>query len=151
MLQNEIYSKQALGNAGQISKAEHAFLATQTGVAVNDIKVGSAVGIGTNQGEITNTNLTADNFLGFCVKDRLINAVSDTDIYPSGSNVTAITKGSIYIKAPATATQGQAVNITSAGVVSFGTVGSGAFDTGWRVSVGGASGDVIEITTTYKG
>ena len=97
MLQTEVYAKQALGNAGQISKAEHAFLATQTGVAVNDIKVGSAVGIGVNQGEITNANLTADNFLGFCVKDRMINAAADTDIYISGSNVTAITKGSIYI------------------------------------------------------
>ena len=151
MLQTEIYTKQGLGSVGQISKSEHAFLSTTSGVAVNDIAIGSPVAFGTNQGEITNANLTADNFLGFCVKDRLINSIDETDIYPQGSNVTAITQGSVFIKAPAQATQGQAVNVNGNGVVSFGTAGSGAFATGWRVSVGGEINEVIEITTTYKG
>lgn len=151
MLQTEIYTKQGLGSVGQISKAEHSFLSTTTGVATEDIAIGSAVGIGAKQGEFIKSGLTSDNFLGFCVKDRLINSVDETDIYPKGTNITAVTQGSIYIKAPTQAIQGEVVNVTPQGVISFGAAASGAFATGWRVSVGGEANEVIEITTTYKG
>lgn len=149
-MQTQIHNKQALGVNGVISKAETQYLATIQGVLMQDTQIGSAVAFGTNENELINTGITADNFVGFVVRDGFINSCeTPTQTYKKGDTATIITKGSLFITAPADATQGQYVNVAANGAITFGDT-SAATSYGWRVATGGASGEVIEITTTLK-
>lgn len=149
-MQTTIYNKQSIGVNGTISKAETQYLATIQGVLMQDTQIGSAVAFGTNENEIVNIGITADNFVGFVVRDGFINTENvPTQTYKQGDTATIITKGSLFITAPAEATQGQYVNVASGGGLSF-SDSAGATSCGWRVATGGASGEVIEITTTLK-
>ena len=149
-MQTQIHTKQALGVNGTISKAETQFLATIQGVLMQDTQIGTPVAFGTNENELVNTGITADNFVGFVVRDGFINSCeTPTQTYKKGDTATIITKGSLFITAPADATQGQYVNVASGGALSF-SDSAGATSCGWRVATGGASGEVIEITTTLK-
>lgn len=149
-MQTTIYNKQSIGINGTISKAETQYLATIQGVLMQDTQIGSAVAFGTNENELVNTGITADNFVGFVVRDGFINTENvPTQTYKQGDTATIITKGSLFITAPANATQGQYVNVASGGVLSF-SDSAGATSCGWRVATGGASGEVIEITTILK-
>lgn len=146
-MQTEIFTKQALGVNGVISKAETQYLATIQGVLMQDTQIGKAVAFGEQEGELVTTGITADNFVGFVVRDGFINSCeTPTEIYKQGDTATIITKGSLFITAPADAKQGQYVNIASDGALTF-SDSAGATSYGWRVSTGGASGEVIEITT----
>ena len=149
-MQTQIHTKQSLGINGQISKAETQLLATIQGVLMQDTQIGSAVAFGTNENEFINTGITADNFVGFVVRDGFINSCeTPTQAYKKGDTATIITKGSLFIAAPANAKQGQYVNVASGGALTF-SDSAGATSCGWRVSIGGASGAVIEITTTLE-
>ena len=146
-MQTEINKKQAVGVNGVISKAETRYLATIQGVLMQDTQIGKAVAFGTNENELVTTGITADNFVGFVVRDGFINSCeTPTEIYKKGDTATIITKGSLFITAPADAKQGQYVNIASGGALTFSN-SAGATSYGWRVATGGASGEVIEITT----
>lgn len=149
-MQTQIHNKQALGVNGVISKAETQYLATIQGVLMQDTLIGAPVAFGTNENELVNTGITADNFVGFVVRDGFINSCeTPTQTYKKGDTATIITKGNLFITAPADATQGQYVNVASGGGLSF-SDSAGATSCGWRVATGGASGEVIEITTTLK-
>lgn len=149
-MQTTIYNKQSIGINGTISKAETQLLATIQGVLMQDTQIGTPVAFGTNENELVNTGITADNFVGFVVRDGFINTENvPTETYKQGDTATIITKGSLFITAPADAAQGQFVNVASGGVLSF-SDSAGATSCGWRVATGGASGEVIEITTTLK-
>lgn len=149
-MQTEINTKQALGVNGTISKAETQYLATIQGVLMQDTQTGKAVAFGTNENELVNTGITASNFVGFVVRDGFINSCeTPTEIYKKGDTATIITKGSLFITAPTDAKQGQYVNIASGGALTF-SDSAGATSYGWRVATGGASGEVIEITTTLE-
>ena len=148
-MQTTIYKEQALGVNGVISKAESQFLATIQGVLMQDTQIGTPVAFGTNENELVNTGITAANFVGFVVRDEFINScVTPTEIYKAGRTVTVLTKGSLYITAPANAKQGQYVNIAANGTITF-TNASGEL-TPFRVATGGLQGEVIEITTILK-
>lgn len=148
-MQTEIYKNQSLGVNGDISKAETQYLATIQGVLMQNTAVGSAVGFGTNEGEFVNTGITAAKFVGFVVRDGFINSENTPiDEYKKGDTATIITKGSLFITATADAKQGQYVNIAANGALTFAD-SAGATSYGWRVSVGGANGEVIEITTQF--
>ena len=148
-MQTEIYNKQALGINGVISKAETQYLATIQGVLMQDTQIGKAVAFGEQEGELVMTGITADNFVGFVVRDGFINSCeTPTEIYKQGDTATIITKGSLFITAPADAKQGQYVNIASNGAITF-TNASGEL-TPFRVVTGGLQGEVIEITTILK-
>ena len=148
-MQTQIHNKQALGINGQISKAETQLLATIQGVLMQDTQIGTPVAFGTNENELINTGITAANFVGFVVRDGFINSCeTPTQTYKQGDTVTVLTKGSLFITAPTDAKQGQYVNIASNGAITF-TNSSGEL-TPFRVVTGGASGEVIEITTILK-
>ena len=148
-MQTEIYNKQALGINGVISKAETQYLATIQVVLMQDTQIGKAVAFGEQEGELVMTGITADNFVGFVVRDGFINSCeTPTEIYKQGDTATIITKGSLFITAPAAAKQGQYVNIASNGAITF-TNASGEL-TPFRVVTGGLQGEVIEITTILK-
>lgn len=149
-MQTQIHTKQALGINGVISKAETQSLATIQGVLMQDTLIGAPVAFGTNENELVTTGITAANFVGFVVRDGFINSCeTPTETYKQGDTATIITKGSLFITAPADAKQGQYVNIASGGALSF-SDSAGATSYGWRVSTGGTSGEVIEITTILK-
>ena len=148
-MQTQIHTKQALGINGVISKAETQLLATIQGVLMQDTQIGTPVAFGTKENELVNTGITAANFVGFVVIDGFINSCeTPTQTYKQGDTVTVLTKGSLFITAPTDAKQGQYVNIASNGAITF-TNSSGEL-TPFRVATGGASGEVIEITTTLK-
>lgn len=148
-MQTTIYKEQSLGVNGVISRAESQFLATVQGVLMQDTQIGTPVAFGTNENELVNTDITASNFVGFVVRDEFINScVTPTEIYKAGRTATVITKGSLFITAPADAKQGQYVNIASNGAITF-TNASGEL-TPFRVLTGGLQGDIIEITTILK-
>lgn len=147
-MQTQIHTKQALGVNGTISKAETQYLATIQGVLMQDTQIGTPVAFGTNENELVTTGITEDNFVGFVVRDGFINTENvPTETYKKGDTATIITKGSLFITAPANAKQGQYVNIASGGALTFSDEASSY---GWCVATGGASGEVIEITTTLK-
>lgn len=149
-MQTTIYNKQSIGVNGTISKAETQYLATIQGVLMQDTQIGKAVAFGTNENELVTTGITADNFVGFVVRDGFINTENvPTQTYKQGDTATIITKGNLFITAPADATQGQYVNVASGGALTF-SDSAGATSCGWRVATGGASGEVIEITTILK-
>lgn len=148
-MQTTIYNKQSIGINGTISKAETQLLATIQGVLMQDTQIGTPVAFGTNENELVNTGITAANFVGFVVRDGFINTENvPTQTYKQGDTATILTKGSLFITAPANAKQGQYVNIAANGAITF-TNSSGEL-TPFRVATGGASGEVIEITTTLK-
>lgn len=150
-MQTTIYNKQSIGVNGTISKAETQFLATIQGVLMQDTQVGTPVAFGTNENELVNTGITIDNFVGFVVRDGFINSCeTPTQTYKQGDTATIITKGSLFITAPADARQGQCVNIAGNGALSFSAVGDAANYYVWRVSKGGLQGEIIEITTELQ-
>ena len=153
-MQTEVKNKQALGVNGVIAEANGEFLATIGGVLVADTTIGKPVGFGTGENEFINTGLTADKFVGFVTRTNFISSDNTPiEAYKGGDSVIVITQGNLYVKTPAIATQGQYVNCSADGVISFSdsaTAPSGSFATGWRVKVGGAVGEVIEITTALK-
>lgn len=147
-MQTEIYTKQSLGINGQISKAESQYLATIQGVLMQDTQIGQAVTFGKNDGELISNNITAVTFVGFVVRDGYLPSCDlPTETYKAGSNVTVITKGSLFIMANADAKQGDYVNVANDGTLSFTNSENAMNYVGWRVSTGGKSGEVIEITT----
>lgn len=153
-MQTEIHNKQALGVNGTFAEGLSEYSATIGGVLVADTAIGKPVGFGTSENEFINTGLTDINFVGFVTRTNYINSeLVPTENYKSGDSVIVATKGNLFITTQQEATQGQYVNCAANGAISFSdnaTAPSGSFATGWRVKVGGAVGEVIEITTGFK-
>lgn len=158
--QKTINKTQALGSAGQISKAFHNYCNTFSAIAGDDkICVGCFVQAGTNDGEVKDASGEAitGKILGVVVKDKYISSCGTeaVHIYRQGDNVTILNAGNIFIEAEANAKQGQYVHLSKdAGVLSFDDAidtGGTKVYTGFRVSVGNSdpytADGIIEITT----
>lgn len=161
--QKTVNKTQALGSAGQISKAFHNYCNTFSAIAGDDkICVGCFVQStsGTNEREVIDASGEAitGKILGVVVKDKYISSCGTeaVHIYRQGDNVTILNAGNIFIEAEVEAKQGQYVHLSKdAGVLSFDdeidATGATKVYTGFRVSVGNADPyadeGIIEITT----
>ena len=158
--QKQINKSQALGSAGQISKAFHNYCNTFSAVATDEnVSVGCFVQAGANDGEVKGASGVAvtGKILGVVVKDKYISSCGTeaVDTYRVGDNVTILNAGNIFIEVKAAAKVGQYVHLVKAtGVLSFDdaidTGGTKTY-TGFRVSKGNqapyTADGIIEITT----
>lgn len=159
--QKTINKAQALGSAGQISKAFHNYCNTFSAVATDEhVCVGCFVQAGAKDGEVKGASGQAitGKILGVVVKDRYINSCGTqaVHIYNAGENVTILNAGNIFIEVEANAEVGKYIHLSiAAGVLSFDdaidTTGVDKVYTGFRVSKGNAdpytNKGIIEITT----
>ena len=158
--QKTVSKTQALGSAGQISKAFHNYCNTFSAVATDEnVGVGCFVQAGTNDGEVKGASGQAvtGKILGVVVKDKYISSCGTEAVntYKVGDNVTILNAGNIFIEVKAAAAVGKYVHLVKAdGSLSFDDAidngGTKAY-TGFRVSVGNAApyatNGIIEITT----
>lgn len=157
--QTQAYSKQALGSAGEISKAFHSFCNVETAVAGDEkccvgcfvqTKTGS-----TNENEVIGASGVAisGNVVGVVVKANYINSEKTTHIYKKGDNLSIITAGSVFIEVDNVKVEkGKFVflkNDTGTLIFDDKMVKADHTFTGWVVSKGNAEAKdgVIEITT----
>lgn len=160
--QKTVNKTQALGSAGQISKAFHNYCNTFSAVVAeaDSVCVGCFVQSTAKDGEVKGASGKAitGKILGVVVKDRYINSCGTEAVntYKQGDNVTILNAGNIFIKVEAEAKQGKYVHLSKdAGALSFDdeidTTGATKVYTGFRVSVGNAApyadNGIIEITT----
>lgn len=158
--QKTINKAQALGSAGQISKAFHNYCNTFSAVATDDkVSVGCFVQVGANDGEVKGASGVAvtGKILGVVVKDKYISSCGTEAVntYKVGDNVTILNAGNIFIEVESEAKVGQYVHLVKAtGALSFDdNIDNGGTKTytGFRVSVGNAApyatNGIIEITT----
>jgi hypothetical protein len=159
--QKTVNQTQALGSAGQISKAFHNYCNTFSAVATDEhVGVGCFVQAGAKDGEVKGASgqEITTKILGVVVKDKYIssNGTEAVDIYRQGDNVTILNAGNIFIKVEANAAVGKYVHLSKAdGALLFedtiDTTGTDKVYTGFRVSKGNAAPDaangIIEITT----
>lgn len=158
--QKTVNKTQALGSAGQISKAFHNYCNTFSAVVAeaDSVCVGCFVQSTDKDGEVKGASGKAitGKILGVVVKDRYINSCGTEAVntYKQGDNVTILNAGNIFIKVEAEAKQGQYVFLKDAdGALAFGdtnTLQDHTY-TGFRVSIGNADPytkeGIIEITT----
>ena len=158
--QKTVSKTQALGSAGQISKAFHNYCNTFSAVATDEnVCVGCFVQAGTNDGEVKGASGQAvtGKILGVVVKDKYISSCGTEAVntYKVGDNVTVLNAGNIFIEVKAAAKVGQYVHlVTATGALSFDdNIDNGGTKTytGFRVSVGNAApyatNGIIEIST----
>lgn len=157
--QKQVKQTQALGSAGQISKAFHNYCNTFSAVATDEhVCVGCFVQAGTNDGEVKGASGQAitTKILGVVVKDKYIssNGTEAVHIYRQGDNVTIINAGNVFIECESVATAGQYVFLKNDnGTLVFNDTNtlSDHTYTGWRVAVGNKApydtDGIIEITT----
>lgn len=158
--QKQVNKTQALGSAGQISKAFHNYCNTFSAIAADEnVYAGCFVQAGDQDGEVKGASgqaITA-KILGVVVKDKYISSCGTeaVHIYRQGDNVTILNAGNIFIGVEAQAKVGQYVHLSNdAGALSFDdNIDNGGTKTytGFRVSKGNAAPyiteGVIEITT----
>ena len=159
--QKQVNLKQALGNVGQISKANHSFCNVIPAIAADEfVKVGSFVQSkatgATNENEVIGASGKAisGSILGVVVRDSLKVAGDSTPTLEvkKGENCAILTEGSIFIETSLQAKKGQYVFLKTAdGSLGFyGTTTQNDYTyTGFRVSKGNdtATAGLIEITT----
>ena len=159
--QQTVKQTQALGSAGQISKAFHNYCNTFSAVVAeaDSVCVGCFVQSTNKDGEVKGASGKAidGKILGVVVKDKYISSCGTEAVhtYKVGDNVTILNAGNIFIEAKVNASQGQYVHLVNdTGVLSFDNAidtGGTKTYTGFRVSVGNAdpytNKGIIEITT----
>ena len=158
--QKQVNLNQALGNVGQISKANHSFCNVIPAIAADEnVRVGSFVQSKTsptNENEVIGASGKAisGSILGVVVRDSLKVAGDSTATLAvkKGENCSILTEGSIFIEVNAIAKKGQYVFLkTDDGTLAFDNSATKASYTytGFRVSKGQdtATAGIIEITT----
>ena len=158
--QKQVNLNQALGNVGQISKANHSFCNVIPAIAADDfVKVGSFVqssSTATNENEVVGASGKAisGSILGVVVRDSLKVAGDSTATLAvkKGENCAVLNEGSIFIETSLQAKKGQYVFLkTDDGTLAFDNTATKASHTytGFRVSKGNdtATAGLIEITT----
>ena len=158
--QKQVNLKQALGNVGQISKANHSFCNVIPAIAADEnVSVGSFVqssAAATNENEVIGASGKAisGSILGVVVRDSLKVAGDSTPTLAvkKGENCAVLTEGSIFIETSLQAKKGQYVFLKDAdGTLAFDDAATKASHTytGFRVSKGNetAARGIIEITT----
>lgn len=152
--QNEVRATQALGVAGDPSKAIHSYYNTFAGLVADDnVKFGSFVFASTKadakEWEVVGKGGGA--VLGICVRDKAFYACAQEEFIPQGSPITICNAGNVYIETEAVAKRGQSVEVDSTtGAVTFSDTPT-AKASGWFVVVGNAAAfkGVIEISTAH--
>ena len=134
----------------------HNYLSDGTAAAGQFVWNGTATvnpvsGGATGVGKVATGNGTGGGALaGLAV--RLITGVlpdsSDGQLtYERGELVTVAIRGDFFVTATGSATAGQSVNVvTATGAMTYGTPGTGEVATGWTVTEGGTTGDLIVIS-----
>lgn len=158
--QKQVNLNQALGNVGQISKANHSFCNVIPAIAADDfVKVGSFVqssSTATNENEVIGASgkQITGSILGVVVRDSLKVAGDSTATLAvkKGENCAVLNEGSIFIETSLQAKKGQYVFLkTDDGTLAFDNTATKASHTytGFRVSKGNdtATAGLIEITT----
>ena len=158
--QKQVNLKQALGNVGQISKANHSFCNVIPAIAADEnVSVGSFVqssAAATNENEVIGASGKAisGSILGVVVRDSLKVAGDSTATLAvkKGENCAVLNEGSIFIETSLQAKKGQYVFLkTDDGTLAFDDAATKTSYTytGFRVSKGNetAARGVIEITT----
>lgn len=160
--QTTAQAKQALGYAGQISKAFHNFANTISGVVADDkVSIGGFVQSKSaglqNENEVIGTNGVAitGKILGVVVKDHYIssgNILTNVDKYNIGDNVAILNEGSVFIETELVANKWQYVLLNQTnGAIAFDdlNVKTGFVYTGFIVTNGNpaAGKAIIEIST----
>ena len=158
--QKQVYLNQALGNVGQISKANHSFCNVIPAIAADEnVRVGSFVQSKTsptNENEVIGASGKAisGSILGVVVRDSLKVAGDSTATLAvkKGENCAVLNEGSIFIETSLQAKKGQYVFLkTDDGTLAFDNTATKASHTytGFRVSKGHdtTSAGIIEITT----
>lgn len=161
--QSQSYATQALGNAGEISKAFHNFCNTEPIIVADDnVCVGGFVQANVdavNEREAIGASGEAitSRILGVVIRDHLTSECVASNggasiSLPKGSNAHILTEGSIFIKCESEAKKGQLVclNKTTGALVFSDNVASTDAFTGFVVSIGNATATegIIEITTS---
>lgn len=154
MFQNEVRATQALGVAGEPSKAMHSYYNTFAGLtADNTVKFGSFVfssgAANAKEFEVVGGSANADKLLGVAIRDRAFYGCAESDLIPQGQPITICNRGNVYIETELVAKRGQSVEVDSAtGEVTFADA-AGANASGWVVVVGNdtATKGIIEIST----
>lgn len=163
--QTKSYATQALGNAGEISKAFHNFCYTQPVIVADaNVCVGGFVQTksdATNENEVIGASGEAitGRILGVVIRDHLTSECVATNggslVLPKGSNAHILTEGSVFIECEAIAKKGQLVclNKTTGALVFSDSVASTDIFTGFIVNIGNATNTegIIEITTSGLG
>lgn len=150
--QNEIRTNQALGIAGEPSKAMHSYYNTTAGLAIDDnLKFGSFALSSTdaNAKEWEAVGKAGGAVLGVVVRDRAFYACGENATIPKGQPITICNRGNVYIETELAAKRGQSVEVDkTTGEVTFADAAT-ANATGWVVVVGNATATkgVIEIST----
>ena len=158
--QKQVNLNQALGNVGQISKANHSFCNVIPAIAADEnVRVGSFVQSKTsptNENEVIGASgkQITGSILGVVVRDSLkvTGDSTATLAVKKGENCAILTEGSIFIEVNAIAKKGQYVFLKTAdgslGFYNASTQNDYTY-TGFRVSKGNetAARGVIEITT----
>ena len=158
--QKQVNLNQALGNVGQISKANHSFCNVIPAIAADEfVRVGSFVQSKTsptNENEVIGASGKAisGSILGVVVRDSLKVAGDSTATLAvkKGENCAILTEGSIFIETSLQAKKGQYVFLKDDdGTLAFDDSATKASYTytGFRVSKGNETDarGVIEITT----
>lgn len=150
--QNEIRATQALGVAGEPSKAMHSYYNTIAGLANDEnLKFGSFAFSSTdaNAKEWEAVGKNGGNILGVVVRDKAFYACTENATIPKGQPITICNRGNVYIETELVAKRGQSVEVDkTTGDVTF-TDAAGANASGWVVAIGNdtATRGVIEIST----
>ena len=158
--QKQVNLNQALGNVGQISKANHSFCNVIPAIAADEnVRVGSFVQSKTsptNENEVIGASGKAisGSILGVVVRDSLKVAGDSTATLAvkKGENCAVLNEGSIFIETSLQAKKGQYVFLKDDdGTLAFDNSATKASYTytGFRVSKGNdtATAGLIEITT----
>ena len=113
---------------------------------VNPIS-GGAIGVGK---VATGTGADSTAPVGLVVRLQtgvLPDGVAGELKYERGELVTVAIRGDFFVTATGSATAGQSVNVvTATGAMTYGTPGTGEIATGWTVTEGGTTGDLIVIS-----
>lgn len=149
--QNEVRATQALGVAGEPSKAMHSYYNTFAGLASDDtIKFGGFVFQSTdaNAKEFEVVGANGGKVLGVCVRDKAFYGCQEGQTIPKGQPITICNRGNVYVETEAIAKRGQSVEVAADGTISFADA-AGANASGWFVVVGNntATRGIIEIST----
>ena len=123
------------------------------------VNIDPAIGVPGSQAAFLGEVITVQNYLsdgtaaaGAGLAVRLITGVlpdtSDGQLtYERGELVTVAIRGDFFVTATGSATAGQSVNVvTATGAMTYGTPGTGEVATGWTVTEGGTTGDLIVIS-----
>lgn len=138
--QNQVYSKQALGSAGDIVKGLHSyFTAFQYPAKDNSVCVGCFVQLDGDFVKGASGNAITGKILGVAIKEHFIGGDAPTAIYRPNDIVSVMVKGCIFIETEAVAKVGQYVFLkTDNGTLAFDDTKEKADHTytGFRVAIG---------------